>query len=354
MLADMESAPAEFRPTNFWSSGLTRIIEDIETLGLDGFRTHPSAAFFYVPLYASNTLRKRGRWLMPLVRRLPARKRARMMRRLTRSDRAFLDYRIYRATEVAGGLPLDQVSESDVGGGERFAFDGRSYSRSMLNYLRALNLYKRHTDSAGLQSCLESGGGYGTLGEILLKANPEAFFVNVDIPPVAAVSTYYLGQVFGAENVLSYRDSRTMEVIDLDDIRRRYKAAVLCPWQLPRVRGQVDLFANFMSFQEMEPEIVRNYVTLVQPLIARHVLMRNTAVGKRVARKEGDVGVIRQVRSDFVQSCFAEFRTIAKDSFVYGETNETGTYDSEVVVMERHGPAGTPSTAAPPAGTGPA
>lgn len=335
MLTDMEAAAPQFKPTNFWATGLPQIIKDIEKTGVERFRTHPSAAFFYVPLYASSTWRKWGRWLGPLVSLLPARKQARLSRRLTRSDRALLDYRMFCATALPGGLALERVSESTVGGGERFAFEGRSYSRSMLNYLRALNLYKRHADSAALRSCLEIGGGYGTLGEILLQAQPGLFYANIDIPPVAAVSTHYLGAVFGAENVLSYAESRKMEVIDLTEIAKRYKAAVFCPWQLPKMVGQVDLFANFMSFQEMEPEVVANYVRLVQPLVRHHVLMRNSAVGKRLARKEGDVGVIEQVKSDFVQRCFADFDTLARDAFVFGESNESGSYRSEVAVMAR-------------------
>jgi putative sugar O-methyltransferase len=335
MLADMETVSDLYKPTNFWSSGLPDLIRDIEKRGLENFRTHPSAAFFYVPLYGSNTLRKWGHIMVPLAGRLPKRKRARFLRRLTRSDRAWLDYRMFMATSVKGGLPTNDVSESNVGGGERFTFDGKSYSRSMLNYLRAFNLFKRETDSSKLRSILEIGGGYGTLGEILLKSRSDGFYVNVDIPPVAAISTYYLQQVFGAENVLTYSQSRTLGRIDLGDLKTRYKAVVLCPWQLPKLAGQVDLFANFMSFQEMEPDVVRNYIKIVQPLVSSHALIRNSALGKKVANGAGDVGVIEQVKIAFIRAEFKEFDCLAADAFVYGEENEARTYQSEVLVLAR-------------------
>lgn len=335
MLNDMELAPEDYRPTNFWSSGLPAIMKDIDSHGIETFRTHPSAAFFYVPLYASRTWQRWQNGIRPLASRLPPRKRRRLMSRLTRSDRARLDYRLFCATSNNDGLDLGQVSESTVGGGERFEFDGRLYSRSMLNYLRALNFYKRTVNGANPESCLEIGGGYGSLGEILLKASPSSFYVNADIPPVAAVSTWYLQQVFGPHLILSYASSREMDVIDLDRLRKRYKAVVLCPWQLPRLRGSVDLFANFFSFQEMEPHVVRNYASVVQPYIRDHILMRNSAVGKRVAKTEGEIGVMEQVRSDFIQSCFSEFQTLASDSFLFGDENEIGSYRSEVVVMGR-------------------
>ena len=338
MLADMETAPDLYKPTNFWSSGLPDLIKDIEKRGVENFRTHPSAAFFYVPVYASGTLRKWGHILLPLVNRLPARKQTRFRRRLTRSDRAWLDYRMFIATSVTGGLPINDVSESSVGGGERFTFAGKSYSRSMLNYLRAFNLFKREADSAALGSILEIGGGYGTLGEILLKSNIEGFYVNIDIPPVAAISTYYLQQVFGADNVLSYAQSRTLDTIDLTKLKKHYKAVVLCPWQLPKLTGQVEMFANFMSFQEMEPDVVRNYIQTVQPLVSGYALIRNSALGKKVAKGAGDVGVIEQVRTAFIHAEFTEFDCLVADSFVYGEENETRTYQSEVLVLHRRQP----------------
>ena len=338
MLADMEAAPDLYKPTNFWNSGLEAIVKDIEAEGMENFRTHPSAAFFYVPVYASNTLRKYGKYLLPLVDRMRPRKRAKAMVRLTRSDRARLDYRILRATSVAGGLDIDSVSESDAGGGERFEFDGKSYSRSMLNYMRALNLLKKTVDTSGIRSVLEIGGGYGTLGEILLKAQPEgSLYVNVDIPPVAAVSTYYLQQVFGADQVLCYTDSREMAQIDLEALKGRYKAVVLCPWQLPKLKGQFDLFANFMSFQEMEPDVVANYISLVAPLTAGHVITRNTAVGKKIAQKAGDIGVFEQVTTKFITEQFQGFDTLAADAFVYGEMNDSGSYVSQVLVLGRRG-----------------
>jgi hypothetical protein len=152
---------------------------------------------------------------------------------------------------------------------------------------------------------------------------------------VAAVSTYYLQQVFGKENVLTYTESRDLDVIDLDVLKARYKAVVLCPWQLPKLIGTVDLFANFMSFQEMEPDVVSNYINYVQPLVSGHVLVRNSALGKKTAKNLGDVGVIEQVKSAFIRDAFDAFECVASDAFVYGEENETGSYQSEVSVLRR-------------------
>lgn len=119
-------------------------------------------------------------------------------------------------------------------------------------------------------------------------ADARIVYVDVDIPPVAAVATFYLEKVFGVGSVLTYEISREMDIIDIEQISSNYMCAVLCPWQLPRVRGEVDLFVNFISFQEMEPDIVATYIQLVQPLTRSFVLIRNSRQGKPVAERDGE------------------------------------------------------------------
>ncbi len=231
------------------------------------------------------------------------------------------------------------MSESTLGEPlEQLDIDGRLYSRSLLNYLRALVFLKRNVDCSGLRSVLEIGGGFGSLGEILLKCPEQGmFYMDVDIPPVAYVATRYLQELFGEASVASYDVTRDWETISLDALRRDFRAAVLCPWQLPRLRGSFDLFANFHSFQEMEPDIVRNYAGCVSPLVSRHLLLRNSGVGKRVASKPGEVGVFEPtLRADYLDA-FPDFELVASDSVVYGHHDPR--FDSEVMVLERRSPA---------------
>ena len=72
---------------------------------------------------------------------------------------------------------------------EQFCFDGRRYSRSFLNYLRGLTFLKKQADLSGLGRVLEIGGGYGTLGEILHTSGAGIRYIDVDIPPLAAVAS---------------------------------------------------------------------------------------------------------------------------------------------------------------------
>jgi putative sugar O-methyltransferase len=184
-------------------------------------------------------------------------------------------------------------------------------------------LLKRSVPGLRVDTVLEIGGGYGTLGEILVPQNPGLRYLDVDIPPVAAVATHYLRQVLGAEQVLDYGDTRDLEKIRIDEIAQR--AAVLCSWQLPRLVGSVDLFANFISFQEMEPDVVTNYARLVTDLGARYLLLRNSPTGKPNVREP-------MLRERYLES-FPDYELVASDAGLFGQDSE-GTV-SEVMVFVR-------------------
>lgn len=343
MLEDLEKADPLYRPTNFWESGLPAIAAELERHGFESFRRHPSAAFWYVPLYRSPFF-QRHPGLCAAATRLadlvsgPRRIGARLKRVLDGESRFRRDYAVFLAAQDGREPRLAAISESTVGEPlEQFEADGRRYSRSLLNYLRGLSLLARHADLSRLERALEIGGGYGTLGEILLGLRPKGLYVDVDIPPVAAVASYYLTELFGEEAVLTYERSRGLATIDLDELAGRFRAIVLCPWQLPRVRGEVDLFVNFMSFQEMEPDVVANYARLVSPLTRRWVLMRNSRRGKTVVAEPGEIGVLRATTSQDLIGSFGDFTLVARDAEVFGDLSWDGEFASEVLCLEKGG-----------------
>ena len=79
------------------------------------------------------------------------------------------DYRVYLASNIDKHPYIDRASESKIGHPEeQFTFDGRSFSRAFLNYLLGMSFLKKVCDTSDIHTVLEIGGGYGTLGEILL------------------------------------------------------------------------------------------------------------------------------------------------------------------------------------------
>lgn len=329
MLADAEAAPELYRPTSFWRPCSKLIVSELETLGLASFRRHPAALRLFVPVYrrASDAQRSLASTLsFAGERRWQERARARAER----------DFAIVHAAAGPGRPHLHRFSESEVGQpDEQFVFDGRRFSCSALRYLRMLALLQKTVDASGVRNVLEIGGGFGSLGEIVLASEPDTFYVDVDIPPLSFVSSYYLQQVFGADAVATYAETRELEHIDLDALREQgYRAAVLCAWQLPKLRGRFDLFLNSVSFQEMEPRVVQNYAGFVQELVDGYLVLRNAVAGKHLARAEGDVGVVEKITRDDYPRFFDRFERLVADGAVFGDTSSKG-FVSEVTVWQR-------------------
>jgi len=174
MLEDMKKTDPLYLPTDFWSVCCKKITDEIRKTGLSEFRSHKSANQYYVPLYAKpyysqnkDIIEALANWLD----RLPYRKAGTDLRNfMSGRTSAFNDYRVFRASDLENPPDISMVSESDVGGpSENFIFQKKKYSHSFLNYLRGLVFLKRSARPKSLEKILEIGGGFGTLGEILLK-----------------------------------------------------------------------------------------------------------------------------------------------------------------------------------------
>ena len=149
------------------------------------------------------------------------------------------------------------------------------------------------------------------------------------------MATWYLEQVLGKGRVYGYRESGSKTSLSIDDIADNHDAAVVCPWQLPLLEGSIDLFVNFVSFQEMEPDVVRNYLSQIQRLSPRYILLRNMREGKQIARKAGDVGVREPVLGEHYDTYLPEFKLVATNVTPFGHMTEDG-FHSELRLYERH------------------
>lgn len=327
MLADMEQADPLYRPTNFWQTGLAEIVRTLRRRGVEDFRAQPSSHRFFVPMYRSLSAPVRA-----AAGAVKAVGRPALAERMMGLERARWEYAVVQQLDPGGEPDLRNVSESTWGEPtEQVEFDGRRYSKSMLNYLRGLVAVKRHVPDLKIRTVMEIGGGYGTLGEIL--APQGITYVDVDIPPVGFVATRYLQEVLGADAVADYAETRDWDSVDVGTLAEHRRSAVLCPWQLPKVVGEIDLFVNFISFQEMEPPVVANYVEQVKRLGAKVVLLRNSTTGKQVV-DEGRLGVREAITRDTYLDLFSGYDLTFSDSALFGN-DDPGRLASEVMVFVR-------------------
>jgi putative sugar O-methyltransferase len=326
-----------YRPTSFWAEASQKLAHEFVEIGIENFRRGPLALSYFVPTYgppALGLLKEQVELLTQTFNRhYPDHKRGRLALNayLGGQLNAVADYRVLlAANSEPDALGLTYFSESSVGNPiEQFCFDGKAYSRSSLNYLLGLSLLKRYTNLDDINTVLEIGGGFGTLGEILGKAPKKNIkYIDVDIPPTHFAAEHYLKANFGSRNVNDFIDLEgrsTIEISDLPDF------TVMCSWQLEKLRGQVDLFVNFISFQEMEPNVVKNYLSQVSRLKSRWVLLRNMREGKQ-KQVTGALGVIEPILSEDYATMLPDYQLISESVHPFGYQTVDG-FHSELLLF---------------------
>jgi hypothetical protein len=99
---------------------------------------------------------------------------------------------------------------------------------------------------------------------MLAKLRPAATILCFDIMPQAYVANQYLKTVL-PDRVISIEQGIDLKLADGDIAPIQGKILVLPAWKMPEYQNvTIDLFWNAASFQEMEPDVVRNYLALVK------------------------------------------------------------------------------------------
>lgn len=342
MLEDMAAAEEAYRPTQFWQIAAKSLLDEVAMHGIDSFRSLPGPLSYFVPTYGfpgAHAEPARFDEVRAALARLPLgdpRCTAHLERLLSGEAQAESDFRVLLAADPGDSPHLDRFDESSVGDPqEQFVFNGRRFSRSSLNYLLGLAFLKRQCDLSTVKVVLEIGGGFGSLGEILLQDPRNSYFyLDVDIPPTIYFATHYLSRIHGENAVLGYAEARAMDRIRIDEVSGTYRAAMLASWQLAKLEGKVDLFVNFISFQEMEPEVVRNYLQQVDRLATRFVLLRNIREGKAKAPTPEALGVRDPISGEMYDGYLPNYRLKATNTLPFGYRTVDG-FHSELRLYER-------------------
>ncbi|MCT2582083.1 putative sugar O-methyltransferase [Actinophytocola gossypii] len=301
LLADVDGCEPIYRPTNFWTPGLREILADLETRGVETFKSWPTAGYWFYPNYgwplAPDTVAKTFK---PALKANPGLPRRWWLRSLNGFREAIRDFDLARFAWDQSRWPFDLegFGESAVGRPvHHYALTDREvrWGKPYLNYLLCLAALSRHVDEPP-SSFLEIGGGFGVLGEIVMQRNQRARYVNLDIPPLVTVASYYLSTLFG-DRVLT-PDAAEPGPLSLP------ASACLPNWRLPNVSGPFDVFVNSFSFQEMEPHVVDHYVGMVADIGVTYVVSLNTRHGKPRATDGGEGGVVDPVTSDLIVEQF--------------------------------------------------
>ena len=308
LLLQMETADAKFTPTKFWKVALEKMSDELLNGGVEKFRCNKNVNSFFEPLFQLEGLSYYGEETVDSVAKIingcggHSTKAPALIKQLIGGYHlALSQYCAFKAGDIQSKRPhLQYASDSGIGGAiNQYEFDGKSYSRTMLNYMTGFVFLKQTIkDTTTIQNVLEIGGGFGSVGEILLSdAEVNYNYVNVDIPPTLYAASWYLEKLYGEKylNCLAFKPGNP---ISFDKMHGN--ACVAPTWQLPDVTGRVDLFINYHSFQEMEPDVVVGYIEHIQRLEAKYVLTRNIREGKNPKR------VVKPIKSEDYDQFFVE------------------------------------------------
>ena len=324
-----------YRPSSFWEDAATKIKNEIDENGIENFRRLKTPLSFFVPTYGmpgnsfDNKIEKK---IIEIIQKEGNKKQELYIKNwISGETQARSDYRVFSAS-LKNDLQfnLKNFSESSYGNPiEHFTFDNKKYSRSSLNYLLGLSFLNKYLDNTDkIDTVMEIGGGFGTLGEILSFSKNKKY-IDLDIYPSSQIALSYLKNIYG---------NSINESLDItkSNISSLSKCTVLNSWNIENLEGQIDLFVNFISFQEMEPEIVINYVKHVIRFNPKWILLRNMKEGKQKQSLVNKIGVKTPVESSDYISYLKKFnyKLIGRNIIEYGYKT-VDDFNSEILVFKR-------------------
>ncbi|MCC6600592.1 MAG: putative sugar O-methyltransferase [Crocinitomicaceae bacterium] len=264
-----ESAPAEFQATSYWNAYKKPILETLRNVNLKDFRSgkHPILGTFGFNEYV---FKKVGSW--PLRFRLSLH----ALRQFIVRDVSLIPYSLdiddtremaYRHCDIYGKYTGSR-SIADIGvctegsPGDLFYFNGKPYSIPFLSYYIRYCFVNKVMNFRGDEIIVELGSGSGHQVEILKKLYPGMTILCFDLPSQLYICETYLGLALGKDALVS--SEKCIEWTDLSKIEKG-KVHFFGNWQMPLLSSySFDLFWNAASFGEMEPAVVRNYLSYIK------------------------------------------------------------------------------------------
>jgi putative sugar O-methyltransferase len=312
MLRDRNDAPDLYKPTNYWLNYENLLLPELRSLGLKDFRRRKNSvltSFGATDLLPSSMLthhlsiwkEKRGHSTAKKVLELILQSKALVealekiggvISGATLQDVRLLCYEFAKYYgESRGAKSIRELEASTVGNPEDiFIADGKRYTTSFLNYYIQYAYCSRYVNFDRIDSICEIGGGSGKQIEVIRKLHPNITFYIFDIPPQLYVCQQYLSALF-QDSVVSYRETRTMQSAPKD----KGRIFIFGNWKLPKLAElKYDLFWNSASFQEMEPDVVLNYLRYANEQTAEFAFLNECMEGMMTASEKGEHGVLER------------------------------------------------------------
>jgi len=342
MMNDVLHVSELYRPTNYWSFYEKKLLPELKSLGLRNFRRRKNSSlssFGATDLlpdsqFQRNSSKGKLRILNFLIKLALKDENTRKI--LFKISKAALgvnypdiNHLCYEFAKYYGknttAKPLDSFEASLVGNPEdAFQVNGKLYTTSLLYYYIMYAYCSNFVNFDSINTLMEIGSGSGKQIEVIKKLHPQINFFVFDIPPQLYVCERYLSTLF-PDSVVSYKETRKMKKIPTEN---NGKIFIFGNWKIEEIENfNYDLFWNSASFQEMEPNIVLNYLNFVNRQTKKYAFLLELMKGKEIVKVEGAIGVIEQTKMEHYTKGLIDFQIKdLSDAFMIPNFSATAGY----------------------------
>lgn len=335
-----------YQPTLFWSELVKKNTKFLAFKSLKNFRSFKSTLIGFIPFYSLGSqykvlsdIKNIGKIIKKKIgnKKIFYKLYDSLIKSVNGNEKAYSQYRILCTDDIEP--KLSEFKESFIGKPfEQFYFNKSIFSASSLNYLTGLLFLKKHLKNFNGKVFLEIGGGFGSLGEILYKKFKKIKYINLDLFPQNIVCEYYLQKSCKNEvsDHLKFKKTKTIKIKNLNCL------SSLLNSDIEKLNGKIDVFTNFISFQEMRIDVVKNYLYHIKRLKPRYILLRNLREGKQDlaskklgAKKAGIAHVEKKIEGkEYINLLKSKYFLLDRNTEPYGNKTWDG-FHSELLLFKK-------------------
>lgn len=268
LLEDYNAAPEIYQAGSYWKKYEDKIISEIENADLKELRSGKYAIFGTfgfsesVYHYHPNTP-LHVRLAKKIVRKYFITGKSSLPYSLNLNDIREMAYiNCVNQGKIAGLKCISEIETSTYGNpDDLFEIKGKKYTMQFLNFYIRLCFAQQYLNLTGSETIVELGSGSGFQIEVLKKVFPNLTIICFDLPYPLVLCEHYLTKALPDQKVISSSVGRGMKSLDTIE---RGTINMFGNWQIPMLSDyKFDIFWNAASFGEMEPHIVKNYLSFV-------------------------------------------------------------------------------------------
>lgn len=330
LLKEYHNAPEIFQAGRYWKTYEDKIVSEIKQADITQLRSGKYPIFstfgFSEAVYNYHpNLPLHEKLIKQAIRKLFVTNRAILPYSLKLSDiREMAYHHCVLQGELAGAKPISEIEASAFGNpADLFEINGKKYTMQFLNFYIKLCFVQRTLRLKGNETIVELGSGSGFQVEVLKKVFPDLTILCFDLPAPLYLCQQYLTHVLGDAQVV--QSDETMEVTDLEGSVEKGKVHMFGNWKFPLLKTfKFDLFWNAASFGEMEPDIVKNYLSYVKGN-CDYVFLLQARHGKE---STDSFGVLTPLKFSDYDSMLSGYRLIREsDAYeAHRRISQTGGY----------------------------